>query len=402
MKAGMTLVGRDGKQVLLYPLPQLNVTQATWGSASLSHCCGYPIDVVGTTAKATMYAPCDCHVTWEGTYDNGHPVIFTSDQEVHTPGGIRKVSFLFGHGDLLGNKSTFKQGQPIYTTGSYGLGTGDHCHIETSSKANAAYISSGITCGYGNLCWMLDGSVNPTQMFYINGTQIVSTLGLSFKTYDGGHEGGGDIIDWIIPVHPSDPYNRSIALTEEEVQNNARCFYGYMNITHGFTLNAVCGMLGNIESESGINPNMWQGLYSGANPPDLEGFGFVQWTPYVKITDWLKDKGYWGNFQTYGNAECDKIQEERLNGRQWIETETYPLSFEDFATSNQSAGYLAGAFLYNYERPSVPDVSTRAAQAEKWYAFLKDWTPVLPGETEPGKKKKKAFWMYLKPAWKRF
>lgn len=402
MTPGMTLRGSDGKQVFLYPLPVLNITQVG-GPGSFSHCCGYPLDVVGTGSKATMYAPCDCHVTWEGTYANGHPVIFVSDNKVHTPSGLTYVSFLFGHGDLLGNKSTYKQGEPIYTTGVYGNVTGDHCHLETSNKPNAAYINSGIVCSFGNQCYMIDGSINPVQAFYINGTKIINTQGLSFKTFTGGTGGTGgacEVLDWIIPVHPDEPFERSLTYSEEDEKNNAKCFYGYMHLVHGWTLNSICGMLGNIHFESSCNPNTWQGLYKYTNPANLEGFGLVQWTPYTNITDWLEKNGYWGKFELYGKAECDKIEEELQTDAQWAATPSYPISFEEFKNSTQSPHYLAGAFLYNYERAQLLQADMRGEEAERWYAYLKDWDPVIPGECSGARKKEKKFWMYNRPVWK--
>ena len=401
MKAGQTLIGDDGKQVLLYPLPVLNVTQ-TSGPNSLSHCCGSPFDAVGQTANATLYAPCNCHKIYQGAYNGGNTCTFVSDAQVHTPAGVGYVTFQFTHGKLLGNGSTYKQGQPIYTTGTLGMATGDHVHIDQSLQKDAAFISSGITCAYGNLCYMLQGSTNPSRVFYINGTTVINSAGLAWKSYSGGHEGdigGGETLDWIIPVVDSDPYNRSIPLTMEQMQNNAKCFYGYMSIKYGWSLNAICGILGNAQSESTINPNRWQGDYSGFNPVSTEGFGLVQWTPFTNITNWLKQKGYWGKFETYGNAECDKIQEELENNEQWITTSAYPMSFKEFSTSTADPGYLAWVFLANYERPADPQQPIRATQARQWYDFLKGWTPVLPGEAEGGgmRKPKTPFWVFMKP-----
>ena len=64
-------------------------------------------------------------------------------------------------------------------------------------------------------------------------------------------------------------------LTEAQMQGNALEVWKYFS-GKGWTLNAIGGILGNMEKESNINPGLWQSLkegnYSG-------GYGLVQWTP---------------------------------------------------------------------------------------------------------------------------
>lgn len=399
MKPNQKLVGKDGKQVLLFPLPTLNITQ---GFLTGSHCCNYSWDCGYASDKVTLYAPCDCHKIYQGVLSAGNVCSFVSDNPVHTPKGLSYVTFQFTHGDLLGNGQTYKQGEPIYTTGTYGIGDGDHVHIDQSFVKDAGFIDSGMICrwsGGTNRCYTLVDSVNPTDVWFINDTNIGSTLGLKFQTYTGG---SGVVLNWIIPVDENYPFERSRYLDEDEMHNNAKCFYGVMNLKYGFTLESICGMLGNIQFESACNPNAWQDNNKYSHDTANEGFGLVQWTPYTNITNWLEQKGYWGKFETYGDAECEKINEEMENGQQWLATAGYPLSFKEFAKSTQSVEYLAQAFLYNYERPQVPISDIRAKQARYWYNYLKDWTPVLPNDEEqPYIKNKSKIWMYMKPRWKR-
>lgn len=404
MRPGETLYTTDGVQVCLFPLPILNVTQSS-SPTSLSHCCGHPFDCVGSTAGATLYAPCDCTKYYENDNSLGHSCSFVSTKPVQTPSGVGYVSFQFTHGNLLGNGTSYKQGQPIYTTGTLGQVTGDHVHIDQAKGQNIPMIYYGVTCAFGNPCYALQNSAQPNTIFYVNDTTISATGGLSWQTFQGGTSGGGgegDVLDWIIPVMETNPESTSRPLDRADMENNAKCFYGYMYIMYGWSLNAICGMLGNIQSESTVNPNRWQGDYQGFNPINTEGFGLVQWTPYTNMTDWLKSHGYWGNYQMYGQAECDKIQEELENNEQWIATATYPMSFEEFSKSTEDPGTLAIVFLANYERPLDPYQPIRATQAREWYDFLKDWDPVLPGEGEgPTTKKKKAKWIYyMRPYWK--
>lgn len=386
MKQGQTLVGSGGYQVALFPLDICNITQLS-GPTSLSHCCGHPFDCVGSSASYPIYAPCDCHLIYSDSVGNTRG--YQSDNPVYYAGSNTPdyICFSFTHDNNPPAKKSFKQGELIAHTGTAGMVTGDHSHIDQAIGQGKTLVSYGVVCSYGNTCYALQDSTDPANIWYINDTVIVSTQGLSFKTFEGGT---GNVIDWIVP-------EQTRALTLEEMQNNAKCFYGYMNIMYGMTLNACCGILGNAQSESTINPNRWQGDDPYHQPPDSWGFGLVQWTPYTKIVEWLQQLGVWEtDYIGYGNGECQRLKWELDNNQQWIATTQYPISFQEFWTSTDDAGTLALTFLANYERPYDPNQPTRATQAREWYEYLKDWTPVLPGtEIPPDKKKKKGMPVYM-------
>lgn len=182
---------------------------------------------------------------------------------------------------------------------------------------------------------------------------------------------------WIIP-------NDSRALSMEEMQSNAIAFACFF-LNKGWSLNAVCGILGNAQSESTINPNRWQGDIPYPQPVESQGFGLVQWTPWTKITDWLTTKGVWGNVSQYGLYECMKIQEEMENEQQWISTSAYPETFREYSTTTKAPYECAIEFLANYERPADPNQPIRGEQAEYWYTYLQDKVkPFVPRLTEDG------------------
>lgn len=132
----------------------------------------------------------------------------------------------------------------------------------------------------------------------------------------------------------------------------------------GWSKTAICGMLGNMETESTINPGIWQSLNEGNMSG---GFGLVQWTPASKFTNWADSKGYpWGDI----DGQISRILWEVANNEQWISTSSYPLSFKQFTTSNESPEYLAQAFLLNYERPDDKTQPQRSTQARKWFDLL--------------------------------
>lgn len=175
-------------------------------------------------------------------------------------------------------------------------------------------------------------------------------------------------------------------LSKTEMQNNAIIIHKILS-AKGWSLNAIAGMLGNMQTESTINPGIWQGLTEGSGGGG--GYGLVQWTPWTNFTDWADANGYeWDD----GGAQLEWIDSVTTSVGQWIQTDSYPVSFSDFKVSTESPEYLAYVFLYNFERPKNLDNPNRQTQARYWYNYLTGETP----EPEPGpiiKKKKMPVWM---------
>lgn len=175
-------------------------------------------------------------------------------------------------------------------------------------------------------------------------------------------------------------------LSQSQMEQNATYLWGFLN-ARGWTLNAVSGMLGNMQTESTINPGIWQGL----NPshPQPWGFGVVQWTPSTKYTDWCTDNGL---LYTEMDSNLLRIIYEVENHLQWIQTDEYPITFSEFTTSEETPYYLAMAFLKNYERPGDQNQPWRGTQANEWYQYLSGIIPPDP----PTKKKKMPLYFYLR------
>jgi hypothetical protein len=144
---------------------------------------------------------------------------------------------------------------------------------------------------------------------------------------------------------------------------NAEYILDYLS-SRGWSKNSVCGMLGNMQTESTINPGIWQNL--DQNNLNV-GFGLVQWTPASKYTSWATSNGYqWNDIK----GQLNRLDYEIQNGLQWISTSDYPISFQQFKTSGQTPEYLAQAFLRNYERPANQNQPNRSTQARYWYDLL--------------------------------
>ena len=162
----------------------------------------------------------------------------------------------------------------------------------------------------------------------------------------------------------------------------------------GWTINAIAGMLGNMQAESYLNPAQWQHGYPvEADPPDNDGYGLVQWTPWTKYSTWAGQ-----DWRTNYDKELLRIdyEYEQGEGFQWITKPAYPLSFPQFVTSEQTPEYLAKVFFANYER-GTGSTTPRETNARNWYNYLLN-NP--PGPVPYGGSTMKLMF-YLKPKWKR-
>lgn len=185
---------------------------------------------------------------------------------------------------------------------------------------------------------------------------------------------------------PSNWITKNGYLTRAEMENNVLMAWQYFG-SRGWSREAVSAMAGNWETESTINPGIWESLvpYGG-------GYGLVQWTPYTKYSDWAGD-----GWESNGNKQCERIVYEMENGLQWFSnpeapTVSPPISFREFSTSTLDVETLANYFLWYYEHPAEAIQPARATQARKWYEFLSGVTP----SPTPTKKKKMPLWMYLR------
>lgn len=176
-------------------------------------------------------------------------------------------------------------------------------------------------------------------------------------------------------------YSGNFWLSRPQMTVNAQYILDYL-FARGWTKNAICGMLGNMETESTINPGIWQNLDAG----NLSlGYGLVQWTPAPKYLDWCTARGY---LPSSMNSALLRILEEVETDSQWgndAEGNPPPFTFEEFTQSELPAGLLAMFFLRYYERPGDVNQPNRATQAEEWFNTLVGTVP----------KKKSKLWFYL-------
>lgn len=199
---------------------------------------------------------------------------------------------------------------------------------------------------------------------------------------------------------PPDPISENRYLSLAEMQNNAIYIYWYMS-SRGWTLNAIAGMLGNFQTESTINPGIWESLttdpeaYYAANGR-YPGYSLVQWTPYTKYTNWCDENGLDPDEL---ESALKRIEYELENGLQYYATDSYPETFAEFKVSTKDPYYLGMAFLLNYERPADQNQPARGEQAEYWYTYLSG-IDINPGSTSKRKKRKYNFVLFGRKVWR--
>lgn len=134
---------------------------------------------------------------------------------------------------------------------------------------------------------------------------------------------------------------------------------------NSYSKQAAAGILGNVEAESSMNPDLDE-LYG-------PGYGIVQWTsPYRAesgrsyVQRLMKRAGIRGDYRS-AEAQTKLLLWHMRNG-QWI-GQVDPRSIAAFkkTTSVPKATY---AFLKNFERAGIERIDRRYAAANKWYKNL--------------------------------
>ena len=92
-------------------------------------------------------------------------------------------------------------------------------------------------------------------------------------------------------------------MTENKTEN-AKFIYNFF-IEEGWTSQSICGMLGNMEVESGIIADIDE--YGNG-----DGYGLLQWTPKSKLVQWANQENL---DYTSIKTQCKRIKWELEIGR---------------------------------------------------------------------------------------
>jgi len=153
----------------------------------------------------------------------------------------------------------------------------------------------------------------------------------------------------------------------EEATNNANEFASYF-MDLGYTLESICGMLGNIDYESYINPGQHQ---TGAGT----GLGLIQWTPSTALTNYITGNWYDGNVQSdVIHKEIQRVQPFAGSNVRWIPTSAYPYNGEQFKVLTD-VHTATLAYFYERERPGDTSYIQRYDIASYWYEYFSGHPP---------------------------
>lgn len=182
--------------------------------------------------------------------------------------------------------------------------------------------------------------------------------------------------------------SRAGALTQAEMENNADIVISYfrsLNIDD----NTIAGILGNLQAESGINPEREE--VGG------QGYGLVQWTPLSKLQNHCNTLGL--SPYNDGDVQLQVLLAEILNQSgvgSWYTSQAFIENYYNSGASQDMIGITGRQFLDNemgwppdklaimfmagYERPSYdPNVNhytTRMQNALNWYVYMGNNPPV--------------------------
>lgn len=410
---------KGAREIMLFPGTSWSCAQY-WGPGTYSHCCGYPLDWTG----GDLYAPCT--VRSAGCIDPAtNCELWYSTDAVWVPGEKNPVyiAFQVGHSESMrGTGTVVPQGGYLNSMGTvmngHSGGCGLHAHIEfvilgespgstgfvnggCAGVISAAGSSSGNSVGSltkgASSCFNLTNSRPYYEVCFMNDTN--GDTGSSYAQHHQYAKG----LSWFVPAE-----SRSLMGTDEELYNNMRCVYGFFKCLNeienlnalyqakatAWTDGAIAGLLANMQNESSVNPNRWEGdtPYGTTVGGIPGGYGLVQWTPYTNIINVLKimtgesGQPIWTEKDSdptvLGNAECQQIFAEYCQGQQWIAVDG--VSWETWAHSDaydsaSGASTAAMIFQQDYERPFKVDPN-RGVLATQIYQKIKDenWDKEMP------------------------
>lgn len=158
-----------------------------------------------------------------------------------------------------------------------------------------------------------------------------------------------------------------------EKEKNAWAVWQFLK-SKGYSEQASAGILGNMDQESGIMPDIDEG---GGGP----GYGLVQWTSPIAgesgrayVQRLLGQAGISGDYRNITTQL--KLLDWHMHNGQYIPSAAYPYSVAQFKALTD-IGTATMAFEANFERPAVTHPE-RIPMAQYWYNLLKDLKPSKP------------------------
>lgn len=279
----------------------------------------------------------------------------------------------------------------------YGDGIGDVDHVAIYTGLGLGVMQSGGYAGSGVHDSPLRTSyltlaACPTGIDYTGRVMPVLANPTMYRQY------------WVSP----DDYLGTTDTSEitDMQKQNANCVKSYFT-GQGWTLQSVCGMLGNMQYNSGINPAFVMNYHRNELPDNAEdltllpnylmqffygyyyqdpntneyGLGLCQWST-TTTRNYLQQAycvayGVVNHYNWYdGWGQCKRINTERTNDMQGtslyfqgVDIDGIHFTFSNYATENASPETLAYAWAEGYDRDST-DLDYRKQNARYWYDYF--------------------------------
>jgi len=164
-------------------------------------------------------------------------------------------------------------------------------------------------------------------------------------------------------------YSNNTPLPAAQMIVNAEFIFNYLR-AKGWSVNAICAVLGNMVIESTINPGYKQ---RGGN-----GFGLIQWDDRKDtLLNWLQTNGY-ADGSIVGQLEF-MIYEMQSKYGPWLEDKKrgYYMDVNEFITSTDlNIENLTTVFQYSDERGGYGTESARQYNARQFYNYFTKGTPL--------------------------
>ncbi|EGO5178497.1 peptidoglycan DD-metalloendopeptidase family protein [Enterococcus faecalis] len=254
-----------------------------------------------------------------------------------------------------------KNGNPVISDGNSLLLVADNPQkiIGLSNQKGAGHIITGLTQLFVG---------NNFNFFGPEGSKATITVD---RLIVGGKE--------VIPGDGSGGNDGDVPpeLTTEK-EKNAWAVWQFLK-SKGYSEQAAAGILGNMDQESGIMPDIDEG---GGGP----GYGLVQWTSPIAgesgrayVQRLLGQAGISGDYRNITTQL--KLLDWHMHNGQYIPSAAYPYSVTEFKALTD-IGTATMAFEANFERPAVTHPE-RIQMAQYWYNLLKDLKPSKPTWMNP-------------------
>ena len=155
----------------------------------------------------------------------------------------------------------------------------------------------------------------------------------------------------------------------------------------GWSDNAIAGVLGNMQYESGLNPWRWESddVLSITDTYTIEhstshGYGLTQFTPAGKYIYSPYAQGYAEyapNFSDHTGNATDGIAQTKFvdEHADYIPTTQFPMSYASFKVYTGTPYECANIWWKNYERSASPTFPTARGDSANYYYNLITGTP---------------------------